>query len=179
MLLRHDNADTRLTPAGRAMGLVTDEAWAAFEERQAALADGLRRASATKLGAGTIRGDRFDGAATIADALRRPDLGYADVAGRFVPPLAEAIGERVAVEVRVEGYVKREAAAVERAARHERLEIPEAFDYEAIRALSLEAREKLGSRRPRTLGAAGRIPGVTPADIAIVGMLIERGAVPA
>ena len=179
VLLRHDNADTRLTPIGREMGVVTDEAWAAFEERQAALADGLRRASATKLGAGTIGTDRFDGAATIADALRRPDLSYADVADRFAPRLADEIGERVAVEVRVEGYVKREAAAVDRAARHERLEIPEAFDYSAIRALSSEAKEKLTNQRPRTLGAAGRIPGVTPADIAIVGMLIERGMVPA
>jgi tRNA uridine 5-carboxymethylaminomethyl modification enzyme len=179
ILLRHDNADTRLTPLGREMGLVSDAAWSAFEERQAALNSGLRRAAGTKVGAGMIGTDRFDGAATIADALRRPNLGFPDVADRFSPSLDPETGERVAVEIRVEGYVKREAAAVERAARHERLEIPDAFDYATVRALSSEAKEKLGAQRPRTLGAAGRIPGVTPADIAIVGMLIERGPVPA
>ncbi len=179
VLLRHDNADTRLTPIGREMGLVSDEVWAAFQTRQADLAAGLRRASSIKTGAGMLAGERFDGAATLADALRRPNLSFADVAERFDPPLSAETGERVAVEIRVEGYVKREAAAVERAARHERLEIPEAFEYATIRALSLEAKEKLAAQRPRTLGAAGRIPGVTPADIAIVGMLIERGAVPA
>jgi len=179
VLLRHDNADTRLTPIGRAMGLVDDAAWAAFEERQARLADGLRRAATTKAGAGTIGDQRFDAGATLADALRRPSIGFADIADRFDPPLDAQTGERVSTEVRVEGYVRREAAAVERAARHERLEIPVAFDYAGIAALSLAAREKLTAQRPRTLGAAGRIPGVTPADVAIVGMLVERGPVPA
>jgi tRNA uridine 5-carboxymethylaminomethyl modification enzyme len=179
ILLRHDNADARLTPLGREVGLVSDEAWAAFQERRAALTSGLQRASAIKLGPASIAGERFEGGATVSDALRRPNLDFPDVAALFVPPLEPEIGERVAVEIRVEGYVKREAAAVARAARHERLEIPDAFDYRAVRALSSEAREKLGAQRPRTLGAAGRISGVTPADIAIVGMLIERGPVPA
>jgi tRNA uridine 5-carboxymethylaminomethyl modification enzyme len=175
VVLRHDNADTRLTPLGREAGSVCDEDWAAFEERQAALADGLRRAERVRLGNCSIGTQKFDAGATAADALRRPGVMFEDIASRFDPPLTPEIGERVSIELRVAGYVHREHVAIERAAKHERVEIPAAFDYDGMRALSREAREKLTAQRPRTLGAAGRIPGVTPADVAIVGLFIERG----
>ncbi len=174
VVLRHDNADTRLTPVGRAMGLIDDDAWQAFEERQAALREAIARAEKTRVGAGTIGDQRFDAGATLADALRRPTLEFGDIADRFVPPLEPALGERAAIEVKLEGYVRRQQLAIEKAAKSERVTIPANIDYAEIAALSHEAREKLHAQRPATLGAASRIPGVTPADVAILGLFVHR-----
>ena len=176
IVLRHDNADTRLTPIGREIGLIDDAVWRAFEIRQAALADGMARAKRTRVGAGTIGADAFDAGATVADALRRPNLSFADVADRLEPPIAAEIGERVAIELKIAGYVGREEQAIARAARQEGAVIPESMEYAIITALSSEAKEKLAKVRPRTLGAAGRIPGITPSDVAIVGLWVERDA---
>ncbi len=174
VILRHDNADTRLTPIGRAAGLVDDEAWDAFEERQSRLREGMTRARTTRLVRRRIGDDAFDAGATIADALRRPALSFEDVHGAFDPPLYGDTGERVAIEIKCEGYVRREMTAIENAAKRDDVAIPDAFDYAAIAALSREAREKLTRQRPRTLGSAGRIPGVTPSDVAIVGLFVHR-----
>jgi tRNA uridine 5-carboxymethylaminomethyl modification enzyme len=174
VILRHDNADARLTPLGRAVGSVGDAEWAAFEARREALRLGIERAERTRAGAGSIGAERFDAGATLADVLRRPTTSFADVAARFDPPLDPAIGERVAIELKCAGYVRRQELAIEKAAKTERIEIPDGFDYGELTALSLEAREKLSRQRPRTLGAAGRIPGVTPADVAIVGLFVHR-----
>jgi tRNA uridine 5-carboxymethylaminomethyl modification enzyme len=173
MILRHDNADTRLTPIGRAAGLVNDADWTAFEERQAQLQAGIGAVKTTRIGVREIANELFEGGATIADALRRPNLGFADVAS-FVPALEGDIGERVAIEVKYEGYVKRQQLAVEKAAKNENVPIPAGFAYEGIAALSREAREKLSLQQPRTLGAASRIPGVTPSDVAILSLYVHR-----
>ena len=135
-----------------------------------ALDDGLRRAEITRFS----RGDRFEAGTSIASALRRPEVGYSDVAADFDPRLSDEIGERVALEIKIAGYVKRQEAAIEKAAKSERVPIPGSFDYAAVVALSREAREKLAGRRPATLGAAGRIPGVTPADVAILSVFVGR-----
>ncbi|MHB8432072.1 MAG: tRNA uridine-5-carboxymethylaminomethyl(34) synthesis enzyme MnmG [Candidatus Tyrphobacter sp.] len=162
LLLRHDNADLRLTPLGREIGTVDDRAWQAFEQRREALEKALRDA-------------RTSG---VASRLRRPEVSFEDVAASFRPPLDAEIGERLAIEVKLEGYAARAAAALERSTRLESAEIPAAVDYASIKALSREAREKLEARRPRTLGSAGRIPGVTPSDVAILEVLVHqsRGA---
>jgi tRNA uridine 5-carboxymethylaminomethyl modification enzyme len=173
MILRHDNADTRLTPPGRDMGLVSDEDWAAYEERQAALQAGITAAKSTRIGVREIGAETFEGGATLADALRRPSLTFEDVAP-FAPAVSADLGERVAIEIKYEGYVRRQQLAVEKAAKNEAVPIPETFAYECIGALSREAREKLGKQRPRTLGAASRIPGVTPSDIAILSLYVQR-----
>jgi tRNA uridine 5-carboxymethylaminomethyl modification enzyme len=163
VVLRHDNADLRLTPIGRTIGLVDDAAWESFERRRAALHEAIERAERTK----------------VADALRRPELEFADVAARFEPPLEPHIGERVAIEIKCAGYVRRQQLAIEKAAKNERVTIPPEFDYAGIAALSREAREKLVAAQPRTLGAAGRIPGVTPSDLAIVSIFVHRATAPA
>ncbi len=174
VILRHDNADTRLTPVGREIGLVSDEAWDAFNERQAALRDAVKRAERTRVPVEQIGDQRLEAGATLADALRRPTLTFGDIAPHFDPPMSDELGERVTIELKVAGYVRRQEIAIEKAARTERVLIPDGLDYAGIGALSREAREKLSAQRPRTLGAASRIPGVTPADVAILGLFVHR-----
>lgn len=158
LLLRHDNADLRLTPLGREMGSVCDEEWEAFERRRSHLESALRFAQEKRI-------DR---------ALRNPKTRFADVAGRFDPALDAEIGERVEIEIKLAGYAAREAEAIARASRAEGQEIPADFDYATISALSKEGQEKLGRIRPRTLGVAGRIPGVTPSDVAVLSVFLHR-----
>jgi tRNA uridine 5-carboxymethylaminomethyl modification enzyme len=181
VLLRHDNADLRLTPVGRDIGLVGDSDFADFCARREELASICEAAGRTRLRVEAIGNSRFGAGATIADALRRPELTFADVADRFPAAVDPAIGERAHIEISMAGYVRRAEAAVAQASAEESKAIPAEFAYGQVNQLSREAREKLERVRPRSLGAAARIPGVTPADVAILRVVMhrDRGRLPA
>lgn len=173
VLLRHDNADTRLTPVGRGVGLVDDAAWEAFESRRSAIRRAMDVMSSTRIGVSSLEGQQFSRGERIADALRRPTLQFADVQP-FCADVEPEIGERAAIEIKFEGYIRREELAIAKAAKTRDVELPGDIAYRSIAALSLEAREKLDVQRPRTLGAAERIPGVTPSDIAVLTVYLQR-----
>jgi len=167
LLLRHDNADRRLTPIGREAGLVSDEAWRRFQEK-----DRQIRAAQEVLGR-VRRGGRL-----LEELLRRPEVTWQTLAAE-VPDLA-ALGisaeaaEQVEIEAKYAGYLLRQEAQIERARRMEDRPIPADLDYAAVTHLRTEAREKLARIRPRSLGQAGRIPGVGPGDLAVLMIHLAR-----
>ncbi|MBV9973612.1 MAG: tRNA uridine-5-carboxymethylaminomethyl(34) synthesis enzyme MnmG, partial [Candidatus Eremiobacteraeota bacterium] len=173
IILRHDNADTRLTPIGRRIGLVTDEDFEAFERRQETVRRLIALSRATRCPQREIAARKIAAGTTVEAVLRRPEVRFDHVADTL-PPVSAEIGERVAIEVKYQGYVRRQELEIERASRDEGLRIPETLEFSSIAALSREAREKLARQRPRTLGAASRIPGVNPADVAILSVHLRR-----
>jgi len=172
LLLRHDNADERLTPVGRKAGLVDDASWREFEERLALMRAERRRLEDAKAPAPMLAAYGAEPGTTLAQLLRRHETTYEAVAGGA--GIGSELAERVVVELRYEGYIKRQAQLVERLAKAESTGIPTDFEYGSCHGLAREAREKLQSLRPQTLGQASRIPGVTPADVAVLSVFLHR-----
>jgi tRNA uridine 5-carboxymethylaminomethyl modification enzyme len=159
LLLRHDNADRRLTPLGRAAGLVDDQRWQRLQAKEAEMA------RAQEL----VRGTRVEGVA-LEQLLRRPEIEWAGIV-RHQPQLASVSREsamQLVTDLKYEGYVNRQEQQVARQKRLADKRIPEQFDFAAIRQLRHEAREKFSRVRPITLAQASRISGITPADVALV-----------
>ena len=180
--LRQDNADERLTPIGREYGLVDDARWAVFcRDRDLKQAE-LDRLGRTRVKLADLRAVTPDGAAlgesggTALELLRRPAVTYERLSkvigwGEGVTP---AMAQRIETEIRYAGYIAREERVIRDIQRHERVAIPEDFDYDPIETMTLEAREKLRRIRPRTLAQAGRIPGVSPSDIAQLSLALLK-----
>ncbi len=187
--LREDNADMRLTEAGRRLGLIQDERWDAFNRKRDAVSRETERLKSTWVNpanlpaaeAERVLGKAIEHEHNLFDLLRRPDVGYAalmslnagqhvsaDVSRETLGDLADAVIEQVEIAAKYSGYIDRQREEVARAAHYETLRLPLDLDYLQVAALSIEVRQKLQKHRPETLGQASRISGVTPAAISLL-----------
>ena len=182
--LRQDNADERLTPIGREYGLVDDTRWAAFTHDMEVKKAELHRLETIKVPLAELRTvappevleTLGESGGTVAERLKRPGVHYellAKVIGRG-QDVSAAMALRIETEIRYAGYIAREQRAIHEVQRHENVVIPDDFDYAPLETVTLEAREKLAKIRPRTLAQAGRIPGVSPSDLAQLSIALMK-----
>ncbi len=179
LLLREDNADLRLTPIGRDLGLVDDGRWAAFERKRDAIAresDRLARAfvhpgTPAARGVEAVTGQPLTREHNVAELLKRPEFDYAGLMVLDgIGPGADdpQVAEQVEIQTKYAGYIARQSEEIERARRLESTALPEDLDYAAVSGLSNEVREILRRTRPLTVGQASRLPGVTPAAVSLL-----------
>jgi tRNA uridine 5-carboxymethylaminomethyl modification enzyme len=182
LLLREDNADQRLTPTGHRLGLVSKERWGRFVEKMNLIEKGKdllesRRLSPSDNDSVELLGlGQLKNGVSLAQLLKRPDVSVETLAvcDEQLSALPVDVREQLAIETKYEGYIARQKEMVERFRRSEKIEIPESLDYFSIEGLSAEVREKLNKVRPLNLGQAARIPGVTPAAVAILSVVLRR-----
>jgi len=208
--LREDNADGRLTTVGRALGLVDEARWEAFSRKQEAVSRETERLRSLWVSpknlaapeAERVLGKALEHEYSLADLLRRPEVGYADLmamaGGRFANPdlpvasgqgeasaevvlapaqdvFVQSVIEQVEIAIKYAGYIDRQKEDVGRAAHYENLRLPETLDYMQVSALSIEARQRLNKQRPETLGQASRMSGITPATISLLLIHLKKG----
>jgi tRNA uridine 5-carboxymethylaminomethyl modification enzyme len=194
--LREDNADMRLTEAGRRLGLVGDAQWDAFCRKRDAVSRETERLKATWVNprnlpvedSERVLGKAIEHEHNLFDLLRRPGVAYSAIVGmdggKYATPgvsretlaeLLEPVVEQVEIAAKYAGYIDRQKSEVERAAHYEGLKLPSDLDYLQVTALSFEARQKLAKHRPETLGQASRISGITPASISLLLIHLKKG----
>ncbi|MDX5377020.1 MAG: tRNA uridine-5-carboxymethylaminomethyl(34) synthesis enzyme MnmG, partial [Halomonas sp.] len=177
LLLREDNADLRLTEAGRALGLVDESRWAAFSVKREAIERESARLKASWVQPGSAAAASIEEKTgkplareySLLDLLKRPELGYVDVAHLTGEPVDdEAVAEQVQIQAKYQGYIDRQQDEIDKLKRHEATPLPTDLDYTLVEGLSHEIRQKLAEARPATLAQASRISGVTPAAVSIL-----------
>lgn len=187
--LREDNADMRLTEAGRKLGLVDDARWDAFSRKRDVVSRETERLKSIWVNprnlpaaeSERVLGKAIEHEYNLADLLRRPDVNYQTLmsldGGKYsaATALNETEIEQIEISAKYSGYIERQHDEVERAAHFENLRMPPDFDYSQVKALSFEVRQKLDKHRPETLGLASRISGVTPAAISLLMIHLRKG----
>ncbi len=177
LLLRQDNADARLTPLGRRVGLIDDARFAAFEQKQANIEAEKQRLASTHVSPDRANpllvengSTPLSTGASLADLMRRPGITYEILAAldKNRPDLTRSEALSVEVQIKYEGYISRQTGEVLRHIKLESRELPSTLDYEKIAGLRIEAAQKLSKLRPATVGQASRISGVSPADISVL-----------
>jgi tRNA uridine 5-carboxymethylaminomethyl modification enzyme len=186
LMLREDNADLRLTDHGRRLGVVDDIRWDAFNRKRDAIAREQERLKSTWVGAKSLPAEiaeRVLGAPiereySLMDLLKRPGVGHADLneLSAAGAPVEAEVAAQVEIQAKYQGYVARQREEIERHERYEALPLPHDLDYDDVRGLSVEVRQKLSKHRPETLGQASRLSGITPAAISLLLVHLKRRA---
>jgi tRNA uridine 5-carboxymethylaminomethyl modification enzyme len=186
-MLREDKADLRLTETGRRLGLVGGDQWRWFEAKREAiererqrLRDLWVRPEAVDPGLIVrVLGEPLRREARALDLLARPNVGYAGIhalTGDPPEPVSVEVAEQLEIQARYDGYISRQQAEIERQREQESKALPDDFDFDQVRGLSAEVREKFNRVRPGTIGQAARIPGVTPAAVSLLLIHLKRQA---
>ena len=177
LLLRQDNADIRLTPKGYEVGLISEERYSRFLEKRQAIENEILRLNSTYVGPDKANPllaaygmPPISSGASLGDLIRRPQLSYEAIAplDKKRLPLSRAVKNTVEVNIKYEGYIKKQLAEIKRTEKLEEKRLPEDIDYLSLRGLRIEAAQKLDRLRPLTVGQASRISGVNPADISVL-----------
>ncbi|MBU7594130.1 tRNA uridine-5-carboxymethylaminomethyl(34) synthesis enzyme MnmG [Metabacillus halosaccharovorans] len=187
LLLRHDNADLRLTDIGHKIGLISDERYEKFNLKKQAIEEEKERLSSTIIKPNqetqnlilSVGGSELKDGIKAADLLKRPEMNYEHIA-QLVPSEQEVdsdVSEQVEIQVKYEGYIEKSLQQVEKLKKMENKKVPENIDYDDINGLASEARQKLKEVRPLSVAQASRIAGVNPADISILLVYLEQGRI--